>query len=55
MYKQLNLPPMLYLCLVLMGLRGGCGVGAAVCLWIGGCSGVCGVWVDLELSCLEHY
>ena len=27
MYKQLNLPPILYLCLVLMGLRGGCGVG----------------------------
>ena len=25
MYKQLNLPPKLYLCLVLMGLRGGCG------------------------------
>ena len=21
-----------------MGLRGGCGVGAAGCLWIGGCS-----------------
>ena len=35
MYKQLNLPPILYLCLVLMGLRGGCGVGAAGCLWIG--------------------
>ena len=32
MYKQLNLPPILYLCLVLMGLRGGCGVGAAGCL-----------------------
>ena len=28
MYKQLNLVPIiLYLCLVLMGLRGGCGVG----------------------------
>ena len=27
MYKQLNLAPILYLCLVLMGLRGGCGVG----------------------------
>ena len=26
MYKQLNLPPILYLCMVLMGLRGGCGV-----------------------------
>ena len=25
-------------CLVLMGLRGGCGVGTAGCLWIGGCS-----------------
>ena len=37
MYKQLNLPPILYLCLVLMGLRGGCGVGAAGCLWIGSC------------------
>ena len=34
-----------------MGLRGGCGVGAAGCLWIGGCS-CCGVWVALELSCL---
>ena len=32
MYKQLNLPPILYLCMVLMGLRGGCGVGAAGCL-----------------------
>ena len=37
-----------------MGLRGGCGMGATGCLWIGGCSGVCGVWVALELSCLEH-
>ena len=55
MYKQLNLPPILYLCLVLMGLRGGCWVGATGCLWIDGCSGVCGVWVALELSCLEHY
>ena len=34
MYKQLNLPPILHLCLVLMGLRGGCGV------W--GRLGVCG-------------
>ena len=54
MYKQLNLPPILYLCLVLMGLRGGCGVGAAGCLWIGSCSAVCGVWVAFELSCLER-
>ena len=40
MYKQLHvvLYIILYLCLVLMGLRGGCGVGAAGCLWIGGCS-----------------
>ena len=39
MHKQLNLVPILYLCLVLMGLRGGCGVGTAGCLWIiGGCS-----------------
>ena len=37
MYKQFNLPPILYLCLVLMGLRSGCGVGAAGCLWIGSC------------------
>ena len=37
MYKQFNLPAILYLCLVLMGLRGGCGVGATGCLWIGGC------------------
>ena len=44
MYKLLNLPPILYLCLVLMGLRGGCGVEAAGCLWIGSCSAVCGVW-----------
>ena len=54
MYNQLNLPPILYLCLVLLGLRGGCGVGAAGCLWIGSCSAVCGVWVALELSCLER-
>ena len=41
MYKQLNLVPkyiILYLCLVLMGLRSECGVGTAGCLWIGGCS-----------------
>ena len=56
MYKQLNLPPILYLCLVLMGLRGGCGVGAAGCLPSGSAavSAVCGVWVALELSCLER-
>ena len=41
MYKQLNRPPILYLCLVLVGLRGGCGVGAAGCLWIGSCFGSC--------------
>ena len=42
----------LYLYLVLMGLRGGCWVGAAGCMWIGGCSMLHGVWVALELSCL---
>ena len=50
MCKQLNLPPILYLCLVLMGLRGGCGWGRL---------GVCGSavvppFVALQLSCLEH-
>ena len=40
MYMQLNIVPIiiLYVCLVLMGFRGGCGVGTAGCLWIGGCS-----------------
>ena len=42
MYKQLNLVPIYNIIfidtkrLVLMGLRGGCGVGTAGCLWIGG-------------------
>ena len=55
MYKQLHfvlyIIILLYLCLVLMGLRGGCGVGL-----LGVCGSAvvpcCGVWVALELSCL---
>ena len=30
-------------------------MGAAGCVWIGSCSAVCGVWVDLEMSCLERW
>ena len=55
MYKQLNLVPIInivFLCLVLMGLRCMWGAGAAGCLLIGGCSTVvaprwiwsCHVW-----------
>ena len=55
MYKQLNLPPILYLCLVLLGLRGWCGVGAAACVSVDRqLFRRCGVWVALELSCLER-
>ena len=52
-----NVPPKTFsrlagLCLVLMGLRGVCGAGAAGCLWVGDCSTVvaprwiwsCHVW-----------
>ena len=40
MYKQLNLVPIYNIIFMsgAHGLRGGCGVGAAGCLWIGGCS-----------------
>ena len=53
MYKQLNLVPIYNIIFMsgAHGVGGGCGVGAAGCLWIGGCSML---WrlVALELSCL---
>ena len=33
-----------------MGLRGGCGVGTAGCVWIGGCSALVASGWFLELS-----
>ena len=40
MYKQLNFVPIYNIIFMsgAHGLRGGCGVGAAGCLWIGSCS-----------------
>ena len=40
MYKQLNLAPVYNIIFMsgAHGVAGGCGVGAAGCLWIGGCS-----------------
>ena len=49
MYKQLNLPPILYLCLVLMGRLGVCGSAVVPACVVSGWLWSCRVWNTAEL------